>query len=285
MSDTTCAICATGLPVPVICNVCAAKIRRDLDTVGRLRAQLDPTPGRTGSAGRASGKPGSRPPANLTIIAMADIRSRFWLTDDGEADPDNVTNVDADLLTEARLVIEARRLNPPMRDVSDSLRILNIHLDWICSSDRVDEFAAVLAGCAHALRTVLHDWPETSVGRCTAAHPERDACGGPLRLAYDGQLPEDPGVAVAPTHIVCSWCTDVWPIDVSSLLGLLRVARPKAFPVSRAWACQVTGCNPDTLRQWIRRGHVTTYADEQVNLIDVLIRVSDTPGAGRMTSM
>ena len=89
------------------------------------------------------------------------------------------------------------------------------------------------------------------------------------------------------------------PIDVYTLLGLLRdaprlqakrlgllrVARPKAFPVSRAWACQVTGCNPDTLRQWIRRGHVTTYADEQVNLIDVLIRVSDTPGAGRMTSM
>lgn len=180
MSDTTCAICADRTPDPVICTSCTAKIRRDLDTVGRLRAQLDPTPGRTGSAGRASGKPGSRPPANLTIIAMADIRSRFRLTDDGEADPDNVTNVDADLLTEARLVIEARRLNPPMRDVSDSLRILNIHLDWICSSDRVDEFAAVLAGCAQALRSVLRDWPETSVGRCTAAHPERDACGGPL---------------------------------------------------------------------------------------------------------
>ena len=192
MSDATCAICATGLPVPVICTGCAAKVRRDLDTVGRLRAQLDPTPGRTGSAGRASGKPGSKPPANLTIIAMADIRSHFRLTDDGEADPDNVTNVDADLLTEARWVIEERRLNPPMRDVFDSLRILNIHLDWITEHPRIDEFAAVITGCAHALRTVLHDWPETSVGRCTAAHPERDACGGPLRLAYDGQLPEDP---------------------------------------------------------------------------------------------
>ena len=45
MSDATCAICATGLPVPVICTSCTAKIRRDLDTVGRLRAQLDPTRG------------------------------------------------------------------------------------------------------------------------------------------------------------------------------------------------------------------------------------------------
>ena len=279
MSDTACAICTTGLPVPVICNNCNTKVRRDLDTVGRLRAQLDPTPGRAGRTGRVSGKPGSKPPANLTIIAMADIRSHFRITDDGEADPDNVTNVDADLLTEARWVIEERRLNPPMRDVFDSLRILNIHFDWITEHPRIDEFAAVITGCAHALRTVLHDWPETSVGRCTAAHPERDACGGPLRLAYDGQLPEDPDAAVAPTHIVCSWCTDAWPIDVSTLLGLLRVARPKAFPVPRAWAAQVTGVNPDTLRQWIRRGHVTSYADEQVNLVDVLVRVSDTPGS------
>ena len=208
---------------------------------------------------------------------MADIRSRFRLTDDGEADPDNVTNVDADLLTEARLVIEARRLNPPMRDVSDSLRILNIHLDWICSSDRVDEFAAVLAGCAQALRSVLRDWPETSVGRCTAAHPSVTPAAGRCAWPTTGSCPRTLDAAVAPTHIVCSWCTDVWPIDV-------HTARPAAggqaqsLPVSRAWACQVTGCNPDTLRQWIRRGHVTTYADEQVNLIDVLIRVSDTPG-------
>ena len=65
MSDATCAICATGLPVPVICTGCATTLRRNLDTVGRLRAQLDPTPGRTGKGTRASGKPGSKPPANV----------------------------------------------------------------------------------------------------------------------------------------------------------------------------------------------------------------------------
>ena len=278
MSDTACAICTTGLPVPVICTGCAAKVRRDLDTVGRLRAQLDPTPGRAGRTGRAIGKPGSKPPANLTIIAMADIRSHFRLTDDGEADPDNVTNVDADLLTEARWVIEERRLNPPMRDVFDSLRILNIHLDWITEHRRIDEFAAVLSGCAHGLRSVLRDWPEASVGRCTAAHPERDACGGPLRLAYDDD-PMDADTPPTPTHVVCGWCGDAWQLRADVLLAMLRVVRPKAFPVPRAWAAQVTGVNPDTLRQWIRRGHVTSYADEQVNLVDVLVRVSDTPGS------
>lgn len=278
MSDVTCAICATGTPDPVICTGCATKLRRDLDTVGRLRAQLDPTPGRGGSGTRASGKPGSKPPANLTVISMADIRSRYRTTDDGQPDPDNVTCVDSDLLTEARWVIEQRRLNPPMRDVFDSLRILNIHFEWIITGTRADEFSAVLTGCAHGLRTVLRDWPETSVGRCPAAHQERDACGGPLRLAYD-DAPVDADAAPTPTHVVCGWCGDAWALQSDVLLAMLRVVKPKAFPVPRAWACQVTGCNPDTLRQWIRRGHVTSYADEQVNLVDVLVKVSDTPGA------
>ena len=264
MSDTTCAICADRTPDPVICTSCTAKIRRDLDTVGRLRAQLDPTPGRTGSAGRASGKPGSRPPANLTIIAMADIRSRFRLTDDGEADPDNVTNVDADLLTEARLVIEARRLNPPMRDVSDSLRILNIHLDWICSSDRVDEFAAVLSGCARGLRGVLRDWPDPAIGKCPDIDPrgESDTCGGPLRWV-DGS-----------TSVVCGRCGSAWAD--ADLPHILRVVSPTAkFPVPREWVARRYGVEPGTLRQWIRRGHVKTYSDEQVELFDVLARVTE----------
>ena len=33
------------------------------------------------------------------------------------------------------------------------------------------------------------------------------------------------------------------------------------------------GIAAGTLRQWIRRGHVKTYSDEQVDLFDVLTRV------------
>ena len=281
--DALCPICADGLPAPVICTRCTNRIRRDLDTVGRLRHQLDPTPGRTGSNGRAPGKPGSKPPANLTVIAMSDVRSRFrmdWHEHDDrdpEPDRDNVANVDADLLTEARWVIEERQLHPPMRDAFDSIRVLNIHFDWIVRHPRADEFAAVIDGCARGLRGVLRDWPDAAVGTCPATHPTRDTCGGPLRLDYRGPLALDPDAQVKPTHVVCGWCDGAWPMDPASLIGMLRVVKPRSFPVARAWACEALGIDPATLRQWIRRGHVTSYSDEQVNLVELLARC-DTPG-------
>lgn len=264
--------------------LCARHYHRlgdDLATIGRLRVQLDPAPGRSSIGTRGAGKPGSRPPANLTVIAMGDTRSHFALwhcghqpEDEpcpdprcgGEPDPDNVANVDADLLTEARWVIEQRRLNPPMRDVFDSLRILNIHLDWICSSDRVDEFAAVLAGCARGLRTVLRDWPDPAIGKCPDIDPhgERDRCGGPLRW-IDGS-----------TAVACTRCGSTWA--EADLPHILRVVSPdRRFPVPRAWASVTYNVAPATLRQWIRRGHVRSYSDEQVELFDVLARVTDTP--------
>jgi hypothetical protein len=61
-----------------------------------------------------------------------------------------------------------------------------------------------------------------------------------------------------------------------TLIAMLRVVKPRSFPVARAWACEALDINPVTLRQWIRRGHVQTYSDEQVNLMDLLAR--DTPG-------
>lgn len=271
-----CPICADGEPQPVICTRCTNRIRRDLDTVGRLRHQLDPTPGRTGSNGRAPGKPGSKPPANLTVIAMSDVRSHIRIGDDGTHDPDDVACIDADLLTEARWVIEERDLHPPMRDAFDSLRVLNIHFDWIVRHPRADEFAAVIEGCARGLRGVLRDWPDAAVGTCPAEHPDRDACGGPLRLDYRGPLSLDPDAQVAPTHVVCDWCGGVWDMSRPTLIAMLRVVKPRSFPVARAWACEALDINPVTLRQWIRRGHVQTYSDEQVNLMDLLAR--DTPG-------
>ena len=275
--DALCPICADGLPAPVICTRCTNRIRRDLDTVGRLRHQLDPTPGRTGSNGRAPGKPGSKPPANLTVIAMSDVRSHIRIGDDGQHDPDDVANVDADLLTEARWVIEERDLHPPMRDAFDSIRVLNIHFDWLVRHPRADEFAAVIEGCARGLRGVLRDWPDAAVGTCPAEHPDRDACGGPLRLDYRGPLPLDPDAQVAPTHVVCDWCGGVWDMSRPTLIAMLRVVKPRSFPVARAWACEALGIDPATLRQWIRRGHVTSYSDEQVNLVELLARC-DTPG-------
>jgi len=244
--DALCPICADNIPAPVICTRCTNRIRRDLDTVGRLRHQLDPTPGRTGSNGRAPGKPGSRPPANLTVIAMSDIRSRFrmdWHEHDDrdpEPDRDNVANVDADLLTEARWVIEERDLHPPMRDAFDSIRILNIHFDWIVRHPRADEFAAVIEGCARGLRGVLNLNPR-SIGRCPAAdprNPER-TCGGPLQW-IDGTL-----------QIQCARCRDIWTEQ-----DLTHIARVVDVWIPISDASELLGVTVRTLNRWAEAGHI-----------------------------
>lgn len=290
-----CAICAEREAAPVICTRCTGRIRRDLDTVGKMRAMLNPSPGRTGSRGRASGKPGSKPPADLGVIAMTDTRSHFgWYhcghdPDDepctdprcgGEPDPDNVVNVDADLLTEARLVIEARRLHPPMRDAFDSIRVLNIHFDWIIRSPRVDEFAAIIAGCAVALRRAVHDQPDPVVGACPAKHPEREQCGGPLRFDYRGPLSPSPEHHATPTHVVCSWCRDETLVDAYLWQVMRALPAHARIPVTREWVVATWDINPVTLRSWIQRGHVRTFTDRSVDLIDVLTRLSETQQAG-----
>lgn len=252
-TDALCPICADGEPQPVICGRCTDRIRRHLDTVGRLRHELDPTPGRTGSNGRAPGKPGSRPPANLTVIAMSDIRSRMRITDCGHApgetcdnprcgehDPDDVANIDADLLTEARWVIEERQLHPPLRDAFDSIRVLNIHFDWIVRHPRADEFAAVIEGCARGLRGVLNLYPR-SIGRCPAAdprNPER-TCGGPLQW-IDGTL-----------QIQCARCRDIWTEQ-----DLTHIARVVDVWIPISDASELLGVTVRTLNRWAEAGHI-----------------------------
>lgn len=283
VDQALCAICADGMPTPVICIRCEQRLRRDLDTVGKLRADLDPRPGRGRSSGKAPGKPGSRPPANITALSATDTRSsRIWEVVNGKHRPgaDDVINVDAMLLGWGRITVEERSLTLALRDVFDVIRILNLSFDWWCRHPAVQEFSGELHACAIALRQLCGDINERSVGRCPAAHEQRDACGGPLRLGYTGDLPDDPDEAVIPTHVVCGWCGDVWPLERDTLVAMLRVVRPKAFPVPRSWAADVCGVAVGTIDVWVHRGHVTVYADKQVNLMDVLVRLNDTPGAG-----
>ena len=270
-----CVICAEHEPAPVICERCRQRAWRNLATIGKLRRDLDPTPGR-GRGGRSTGKPGSRPPANLHILAMTDVRSCSRISvDTGEHDVDDVANIDAELVREARLLIESMRLAHPLRDVFHALRIVNLHFEVLMRGGRADEVAAVLMSCAVGLAQVLRD-DEPSVGRCTATHPRRTACGGPLRLAWEGDLPDDPDEQVAPTHVVCGWCHDWWPLDRDTLVAMLRVVKPKAFPVSRQWAAEVLGVPVGTIDVWAHRGHVRVYADKQIDLMGVLTRIGDT---------
>lgn len=273
MSDLAlCVSCGTYEPAPVLCIACQERARRDLDTIGRLRRELDPTPGR-GRVGRsASGKPGSRPPANLTVLSITDVRSHPKIDwEAGTVDPDNVANVDHDILTEVRLVIEERHLAHPLRDTFDAIRILNLSFEWCCRSPRADEFVAVLASCAQGLRQAVRDGREPAVGRCTAPHASRTACNGPLRLVWPEPLHSDPDAIYAPTGASCGVCGS--SVDVPMLLELLAVFGPAEFPVPRQWAADMLGLRVKTITQWVRRGHVRAYSDEQINLMDVIARV------------
>ena len=40
-------------------------------------------------------------------------------------------------------------------------------------------------------------------------------------------------------------------------------------------AAEVLGVRSKTITEWVRRGHVKVYSDEQVNLMDVLVRVGE----------
>ena len=274
-----CAICADREAAPVICTSCTGRIRRDLDTVGKMRSMLNPSPGR-GRGGRTTGKPGSKPPANLTILAMTDTRSHIRIGDDGEHDPDDVVNVDADLLTEARWVIQQRHLNPPLRHAYDSIRILNIHFDWITQQPHIDEFAAIIQGCATALRRAVHDQPDPIIGLCPARRPDRDQCGGPLRFDHRGPLPTNPEHHATPTHIVCGWCKDETLVDAYLWQVMRALPAHARIPVTRDWVTATWNIDPATLRKWIHRGHVRTYNDRSVDLIDILTRISEAQEAG-----
>ena len=294
---TLCAICGDNEPAPVICQHCETRVRRDLADVLRQRrmladwAEIDP-----GSPCRdephllalidnpvltEAGGP------DLTVIAATDVRSRRIIKGwhDEQDDPkrnedpaDDVVNIDGDLLTEARLIAEERYLTTPLASIADCLTVIETSIEWSLRSERVDEHAAVLASCAQALRTVLRDHLEHPLGSCPQPDPrgESERCGGPLRwrsvdvVAWSSGDVDD----LAAIELECARCKDVW--GTADLPNVLRVVQPTMrFPVPRAWVAQRYGVAPATLRQWVRRGQVRTFADEQVDLFDVLARVEE----------
>lgn len=310
-----CAICAADEPQPVICRRCEDRIRRDLDNIGAMRKRLhdwceiDPgTPCRDDQHRlalldnpilTASGQP------DLTVIAATDRRSRRiiagWHDTECQAgcnqddqpctDPahradasDDVVNVDQELVTEARLIAEQRHLSAPIADVHDAIRILKMSQDWTVRCDRVDEHAAIMHSCAVALHAILRDTKDRIIGLCTAAHPDRDQCGGPLRLAWLGPLPLTVEDQVSPTHVQCSWCRDLWRIEPGELIGMLRATKPKGFPVRVAYIAEHLGIPERTIQHWAHTGKIRRYQRGEVDLGDVLtLRDTTTPDTHRHT--
>lgn len=284
-----CLICREKKPQPVVCRGCEAHVRRALDDIGAMCRDLahwhiiDPgTPSRDDHHILSlvdSPLITSRGTPNLEAIAAGDPRS----TPTDDDDPDAVIPAAHWLIREAAYTRHARRLAAPLADVHDAVRILNLSFDWSIRSDRADDYCTLLEYCAIGLRRALHDHGERVIGHCTAKHGQRDACGGPLRLAYAGPLPLDPDNQIAPTHIECGWCNDRWGIDPATLIGMLRVAKPSSFPIRTSYAAEQLGIPERTIQHWAAVGKIRRHGHGEVDLVDLLaIRTQpegDTHGA------
>ena len=231
----------------MLCRRCHGRLARALADIVALYPLLDELliPGSNGNGG-ARGKPGSRPACDLDVADLRDTRG----------------TVHAEVSGWARIVIEERQLVARPLDVDQAARLLAIHIDWISEQPWADDALSELHDAAYAIRRACRDLPDPPIGTCPDIDPrgETDRCGGPLRW-IDGS-----------TAVTCSRCGSSW--SETDLPHILRVVEPtRKFPVSRDWVAMTYGVASGTLRQWIRRGHVRTYSDEQVDLFDVLTRV------------
>jgi hypothetical protein len=159
-------------------------------------------------------------------------------------------------------------------------RLLAVNVMALAAHDAIDVLALELRDAADHCRGVVPDerWNDAEqdrraapLGRCPQPDPrgERDCCGGPLRWRTPAWTSEPDLLAI---EVECARCADVW--GMSDLPHILRVVQPKRrFPVPRAWVCERYGVALGTLRQWIHKGWVRSYSDEQVDLFDVLARL------------
>lgn len=273
-----CLICQAAEPQPVVCRACETSARRDLDTIGAQVYELVHwnviDPGTIDHTGRHIGLAMVDSPIitakltpDLAAIAAADPRST---PDIDPHDPDFIIPAVHWLIREAAWTKTSRQLAAPLTDVHDAVRILNISFDWSIRTARADDYAVLLGLCVRGLRRALHDHGERTIGHCTAKHGQTKECGGPLRLAYTGPLPLDPDNQIAPTHIECAWCKDRWGIDPATLIGMLRVAAPKSFPIRTSYAAEQLGIPERTIQHWAAVGKIRRHGHGEVDLIDLL---------------
>lgn len=247
----------TAEPGLLLCRRCHTRLAKDLASISALWHHLADMLIPTGGTSASRGKPGSRPACDLDVADILDPRGA----------------VHQRIVSWARVVIEDRQLSPRRLDADQAARLLAVHLDWIAAQPWCDEAAAEIHDCAWQIRRVCGDLPDPPVGTCPDIDPmgQRDTCGGPLRIDTAHQWGAQTVITV-----VCGRCGSAWAD--ADLPHILRIVQPtRRFPVPRAWVAARYGLDVATLRQWIRRGHVRTYSDEQVELFDVLARVQDTP--------
>ena len=233
----------------MLCARCHGRLARALADIVALYPTLAVVVMLSGNpSGGSRGKPGSRPPCNVDVIDLTDPR--------GETH--------AQIAGWTRIVIEERRLAAQPADIEQAARLLTIHLDWIAEQPWADEALLEISNVAYRIRRACNDLPDPPIGTCPDIDPrgETDRCGGPLRW-IEGT-----------TAVQCGRCGSHWA--EADLPHILRVVQPtRRFPVERDWVAARYGVTDGQLRTWVWRGQVRTFGDRQVDLFDVLARITE----------
>ena len=237
-----------ALPGLRLCQRHHGRLARDLTdivTCWSLLAELhEPGRGGTGTHGKRADPPA---PVNLDVADITDPRTSQVIAAMGWA----------------RIVVEDRRLAVMPSDVAECAGLLTRHLEWVAAQDWADEACDEISAAARTLRWATGDNPDAPLGTCPDIDPrgEQDRCGGPLRWVE------------GTTAVRCGRCGSHWA--EADLPHILRVVQPtRRFPVERDWVCWRYGVTDGQLRTWVWRGQVRTFGDRQVDLFDVLQRIT-----------
>ena len=237
-----------ALPGLRLCQRHHGRLARDLAdivTCWSLLAELhEPGRGTGGGHGKHADPPA---PVNLDVADITDPRTSQVIAAMGWA----------------QIVVEERRLAVAPSDVADAAALLARHLEWVAAQDWADEACDEIGQAARMLRHITGDAPEPPLGKCPDIDPrgEQDRCGGPLRWVE------------GTTAVRCGLCGSHWA--EADLPHILRVVQPtRRFPVERDWVCWRYGVTDGQLRTWVWRGQVRTFGDRQVDLFDVLQRIT-----------
>ena len=231
-----------------LCQRHHGRLARDLTdivTCWSLLAELhEPGRGGAGIHGKRADPPA---PVNLDVADITDPRTSQVIAAMGWA----------------RIVVEDRRLAVLPSDVAECAGLLTRHLEWVAAQDWADEACDEISAAARTLRWATGDNPDAPLGTCPDIDPrgEQDRCGGPLRWVE------------GTTAVRCGRCGSHWA--EADLPHILRVVQPtRRFPVERDWVCWRYGVTDGQLRTWVWRGQVRTFGDRQVDLFDVLQRIT-----------
>ena len=200
------------------CAACLDRLREQLAEVAERWQRLDPTPSASGDGARRAPGFESRPPAQLTVIAVRDWRSsreaRTWRGVDGRLHREHERpplSVVTELYTLARHVADARQLRPPRPVAGEIARWLDGQLDWVTRQPGVTGFARVIRELVTQLRPLTGEPGAKRIGKCPNTIDEGEhtrECATPLFAPLKGD------------EIRCWACGRRWPRD--EWLGLGR---------------------------------------------------------------